>query len=145
MNASIASHARISRANYGLDSVLSTSTVTVASGSLQAGDVVVHLPADLAQRVTNWVGKTGGCKGYKKIKRGDYDAACLQANAETFIMNAMPGRLFDSFFMMQGAVVRIGNLLRAEYVDALKNAIEFATALAGQLMVDKTKRAVMGG
>ena len=118
--------------------------MTAASGSLQTGDVVVTLPKDLAQRLNDFTSQWSGCTGFGKMKRGSYDAACLQANAETLITNAMPGRLFDNFFFMEAAVLRIGNLAAADYVNAMNNAINFAITLAGQLRVDRPSAARMG-
>lgn len=118
--------------------------MSAASGNLQAGDVVLNIPADLAQRVSDFASMTGYCTSYKKVRRAGYDAGCLQVNAETFIVNAMPGRAFDNFFYMQGVMVQIGNTARADYIQALNNARNFAIDLAGQLNVDKKKAAALG-
>ena len=124
----------------------SISTASAASGNLQAGDVVLTIPSDLARRVSDFLAMTAPwrCSAYKKVKRGDYDAGCLQSQAEELIENAMPGRAFDSFFYMQGVPVQIGNTAKAEYVQALNAARNFAIGLAAQLQVDQKAAAAVG-
>ena len=98
---------------------------------------MVTIPSDLVSRLSYFLGQTRTCRGHQQNRRDLIDPQFLLGSTEAFITTAMPGEIFENLFFVQGAMYRIGNTARVEYIRFLNNANFFAHDFTSKSNVNK--------